>query len=172
MPDSDYPRTLLNTVPSLVRDTLALAGLSGPVDDVMAGMPFIWRGQRFLLHVGEAVAPPGGIVVHAELGDLSPGHEVQTCELLLRSNLLLAGNVGPTFGMQLDGVGLLMLLPLSTQGLTAADLLKVLQRMADAGEIWRHTRGFALTPAAAKAAPPGRPQFPQRSPFGTPQSTC
>ncbi|WCM94185.1 CesT family type III secretion system chaperone [Acidovorax sp. NCPPB 2350] len=148
--------------PTLKSVTRAL-GLDLSPDALLEGKPFTVNGQTFSLQQPPGDGVTGMIVVRSELGDVPEAKRLQVYEMLLRSNALSAGACSPVAGMQLDGLGLVMDMPLPIAALDADMLYGVLDRMASSAEIWKATQGFtqALDGTAMVPPPPlpasGRP---------------
>ncbi|AKJ27531.1 CesT family type III secretion system chaperone [Caldimonas brevitalea] len=130
----------------ILRDCLALAQLPDRAEDIVAGAPFHLGETAFTLQADDA----GELVtVQAELGSPPEGREREVYELLLHSNLLLAGSFGPVFALRVDQPVLLMVLTLPVSALTPEGLHQSLERAAEAATVWRVTQGF--TPSADPA---------------------
>ncbi len=132
---------LPNALKKLLQEFRSIARLHATVDDLIAGTPFTVGHQEFTLHY-ETDSGSDLFAVQANLGVAPAEHRAQVYEMLLRSNALLAGNVGPIFGMEPDGEGLLMVLTLPIATLAARTLNDALARMSDAADMWRENVGF------------------------------
>lgn len=133
-------------------------GVQATPEQWLSGMPFDVNGQTFSLQEAPGEGATGMIVLRSELGTVPQDVQLQVCEMLLRSNALSAGSLGPVAGMQLDGLGLVMDMPLPISELTADILYGVLDRMAESAAVWKATQGFTqaqggTAPVPSAAAP-------------------
>ncbi len=137
-----------------VLQTVAHAlGVQATPEQWLSGVPFDVNGQTFSLQQAPGDGATGMIVLRSELGTVPRDAQLQVCEMLLRSNALSAGSLGPVAGMQLDGPGLVMDMPLPMAELTADMLYGVLDRMAESAAVWKATKGFTQAQGGTAMAP-------------------
>ncbi len=127
--------------------------IPGTPDQWLSGAPFHLHGQAFSLQLPPGDGATGMIVLRSELGEVPPAMRLQVCEMLLRSNALAAGAFSPVAGMQLDGTGFVMDMPLQIASLTADMLYGVLDRMAESAAVWKATQGFTKAPDGSAMLP-------------------
>lgn len=128
-------------------------GVQATPEQWLSGLPFDVNGQTFSLQQPPGDGATGMIVLRSELGTVPQDAQLQVCEMLLRSNALSAGSLGPVAGMQLDGPGLVMDMPLPIAELSADVLYGVLDRMAESAAVWKATQGFTRAQGGTAMAP-------------------
>jgi len=151
---------------SVLRTVAHALGVQATPEQWLSGLPFDVNGQTFSLQQAPGDGATGMIVLRSELGTVPQDARLQVCELLLRSNALSAGSLGPVAGMQLDGPGLVMDMPLPVAELSADMLYGVLDRMAESAAVWKATQGFTRAPGGTAPAP-SAPAAPAPAPATT-----
>lgn len=131
----------------LVEGVCRIAGIPQP-QQVADGADFEFEGLRMAL-VRDAQSADGLALIHAEFGPPPAGRELELCELLLRTNLLLNRGCSPSYGMRLESRSLVFMAPFAIAGTTPENLVAAMSRAAATARLWRETEGLSSLASAA-----------------------